>query len=35
MRNDKANGDGRLIHGDEDVYEGEWVDDKPMAMVFT
>lgn len=23
-----ANGQGRLIHGDGDVYEGTWVDDK-------
>jgi hypothetical protein len=27
-RNDKANGNGRLIHADGDVYEGEWRDDK-------
>ena len=26
--NDKANGKGRLIHADGDVYEGDWVDDK-------
>ena len=26
--NDKANGKGRLIHGDGDVYEGDWVEDK-------
>jgi hypothetical protein len=25
---DKANGRGRLIHADGDVYEGEWKDDK-------
>lgn len=24
----KANGYGRLIHADLDVYEGEWKDDK-------
>lgn len=23
-----ANGNGRLIHADGDVYEGDWVDDK-------
>lgn len=27
-KNDKANGQGRLIHADGDVYEGEWRDDK-------
>ncbi len=27
MKN-KANGRGRLIHSDGDVYEGLWVDDK-------
>lgn len=26
--NNMANGQGRLIHGDGDVYEGMWVDDK-------
>jgi hypothetical protein len=26
--NDKANGKGRLIHADGDVYVGDWVDDK-------
>jgi hypothetical protein len=26
--NDKANGRGRLIHADGDVYVGGWVDDK-------
>ena len=24
----KANGKGRLIHSDGDVYEGDWVNDK-------
>lgn len=23
-----ANGRGRLIHGDGDVYEGDWLDDR-------
>jgi len=23
-----ANGKGRLIHGDGDVYEGDWINDK-------
>ncbi len=27
MRN-KANGVGRLIHADGDIYEGEWLNDK-------
>jgi len=27
-RNDKANGKGRLIHADGDVYEGDWSNDK-------
>ncbi len=27
-KNDKANGKGRLIHADGDVYLGEWVEDK-------
>ena len=27
-KNDKADGDGRLIHADGDVYEGAWVVDK-------
>lgn len=26
-----ANGLGRLIHADGDVYEGEWVNDKPQG----
>lgn len=26
--NDMANGKGRLIHCDGDVYEGEWLNDK-------
>ena len=26
--NNKANGKGRLIHSDGDVYEGEWCEDK-------
>lgn len=26
-----ANGLGRLIHPDGDVYEGEWVDDKAQG----
>ena len=25
---DKANGQGRLIHADGDVYEGDWKNDK-------
>lgn len=27
-RNDKANGKGRLIHSDGDVFEGDWFNDK-------
>ena len=27
-KNDKANGNGRLIHADGDNYEGQWKDDK-------
>ena len=27
-RNNMANGKGRLIHADGDVYEGEWINDK-------
>jgi hypothetical protein len=27
-RNDKANGRGKLIHADGDVYDGEWRNDK-------
>ena len=23
-----ANGKGRLVHADGDVYEGDWIDDK-------
>jgi hypothetical protein len=26
--NNKANGRGRLIHAECDIYEGEWKDDK-------
>jgi len=25
---DKANGNGKLVHADGDVYEGEWRNDK-------
>ena len=25
---DRANGQGRLIHANGDVYQGEWVNDK-------
>ena len=27
-----ANGKGRLIHSDADVYEGDWVNDKGMHI---
>ena len=27
-KEDKANGKGKLIHGDGDIYEGDWIDDK-------
>lgn len=30
--NDKANGQGRLIHSDGDVYQGEWVNDKAQGQ---
>ncbi len=26
--NNKANGQGKFIHADGDIYEGEWKDDK-------
>jgi len=29
-----ANGKGRLIHADGDVYEGEWVEDKANGYGF-
>ena len=32
---DKANGRGRLIHADGDVYEGEWLEDKAHGFGFT
>jgi len=30
-KNNMANGKGRLIHADGDVYEGEWVRDKAQG----
>ena len=29
-----ANGKGRLIHADGDVYEGDWVNDKAHGKIF-
>ena len=31
-REDKANGKGKLVHGDGDIYEGEWVNDKANGV---
>ena len=28
FRNNKANGRGRLLHANGEVYEGNWIDDK-------
>ena len=32
-RNDRANGSGRLIHADGDVYQGDWVDFKARRCI--